>query len=240
MTKLLDRIHLCVLAVMLVMVMVLNCQAAAQPRDAEIRAAVEAYIVQKTASLGCEIQIKRLVLNGTASLPPGALEYEIVAPQQWEGWGHASIAIIARQGEKIVRNIPARVEVEALAEMVVSRRQINQGTVVTADDVAVKKLDVSATQGRYLGRIQDVVGKKTRSTVRANIPFKADQLEKLPLIKSGQLVTIVAENDSMRVTLTGKARSAGGEGDSIMVQNTSSLKEFPARVVDANTVTVPF
>ena len=67
-----------------------------------------------------------------------------------------------------------------------------------------------------------------------------DMLEKIPLIKSGQVVTIVAENDHMRVTLTGKARSAGAEGDSIMVQNTSSLKEFPAKIVDATTVVVPF
>lgn len=230
---------LCLLAVLLMASLVLSADAA-QSREAEIRSAVEAYVKQKTAGLGCEIRIKRLTLGSSASLPEGPLEYEIVAPQQWEGWGSASIAVIARQGEKIVRNISARVEVEAFAEMVVAARQIDHGTIVAADDVVLKKNDVSTVQGRYLGRVQDVVGKKTRSTVRANIPFKSDMLEKIPLIKSGQVVTIVAENEQMRVTLTGKARSAGGEGDSIMVQNTSSLKEFPAKIVDATTVMVSF
>jgi flagella basal body P-ring formation protein FlgA len=60
------------------------------------------------------------------------------------------------------------------------------------------------------------------------------------LIKSGQIVTIVAENDRIRVTLTGKAKGAGAEGDMISVQNLNSLKEFPARVVDASTVMVAF
>ncbi len=233
--------RLCTLVVILVTFLGQTVQAAvSKSRDAEIRGAVETYIMQKTAGLGCEITVKRLTLGSVGSLPDGLLEYEIVAPQQWEGWGNASIAVIARLGEKIVRNIPARVEVEAMAEMVVATRQIDHGTVVSTGDVVLKKMDVALTQGRYLGKIQDVVGKKTRSTVRANIPFKAEMLEKIPMIKSGQLVTIVAENDLMRVTLTGKAKSAGGEGDSIMVQNTSSLKEFPARIVDANTVMVSF
>jgi flagella basal body P-ring formation protein FlgA len=230
-----------VLVLVLLATMVLAVQAkVSSSRDNEIRSAVEAYVKQKTASLGCEIRLKRFAYNDAVSLPEGNLEYEISAPQQWEGWGSASIAVIIRQGEKVVSNIPVWVEVEALADMVVSLRQMDHGTVVTSADVALKKLDVSGTQGRYLARIEDVVGKKTRSTIRANVPFKADQLEKLPLIKSGQLVTIIAENERMRITLTGKARSAGGEGDSITVQNTNSLKEFPARVVDATTVMVPF
>lgn len=212
----------------------------AQTREAEIRAAVEAYVQQKTVGLGYEIRIKRFSIGEVSVLPEGVLEYEIIAPQQWEGWGNTSIAVIVRQGERVVRNLSGRIEVEALAEMVIAVRQLDHGSTVTATDVALKKLDVAGTQGRYLGSIQDAVGKKVRSTIRPNTPFKLDQLEKVPLIKSGQIVTIVAENDRMRVTITGKARNAGGAGDTINVQNLNSLKEFPARVVDATTVVVAF
>jgi flagella basal body P-ring formation protein FlgA len=211
-----------------------------QTREAEIRAAVEMYVQQKTAGLGYEIRIKKFSIGEAPSLPEGALDYEIVVPQQWEGWGSASIAIIIRQGQRVVRNISGRIEVEALAEMVIAVRQIDHGSIVTAADVALKKLDVSGMQGHYLAKISDVVGKKVRSSIRSNTPFKLDQLEKVTLIKSGQIVTIVMENDSMRVTMTGKARSAGGEGDTINVQNMNSLKEFPAKVIDANTVMVAF
>ena len=209
-------------------------------REAEIRAAVETYVLQKTAGLGYEVRVKKISMGEAATLPAGTLEYEIVAPQQWEGWGTASIAVIARQGDKVVRNLTARVEVEALAEVAVAARQLDIGTVVTPADIVVRKMDLSAVKGRYLGSIREVAGKKMRSTLRANLPFRPDQLEKIPLIKAGQLVTIIAETDGMRVTITGKARSAGAEGDSIMVQNTSSLKEFPAQVVDATTVRVAF
>lgn len=229
------------LGIALAILLVHEAQAVLLPvRESEIRAAIESYIQQKTSGLGCEIHVKRLSFGGTTSLPDGNLSFEIVAPQQWEGWGNASIAVIARQGDKVVRNIPTRIEVEALAEMVIALRQIDHGSIVAAGDVTLRKLDISGTQGRYLGNLSDVVGKKMRSTIRPNVPFRADQLEKVPLIKSGQMVTIVAENERMRVTLIGKARSAGGEGDYINVQNVTSLKEFPARVVDANTVSIGF
>jgi flagella basal body P-ring formation protein FlgA len=235
-----QRIIILIIGVLLFPILLEAQPRLSQTRDAEIRAAVETYVRQKTASLGYEINIKRLSISGVSALPDGVLEYEIVAPQQWEGWGHTSFAVIVRQGERVLRNIQGQADVEALAEMVVAVRQIDHGSVVTAGDVALKRLDISAVQGRYLGRINEVVGKKTRSTVRPNTPFKPDQLEKVALVKSGQIVTIVAENDRMRVTMTGKAKSSGGEGDTINVQNLNSLKEFPARIVDANTVVVAF
>ena len=209
-------------------------------RDAEIRKAVTEYVYRKTASLGCEVSIKRLVIINAPSLPAGSLDYEVVAPQQWEGWGNASISVIVRQGSRVIRNLSVRIEVEALAEMVVTVRQIDHGSIIVAGDLAVRKLDLAVVQGRYMGRIEDVIGKKARTTFKANMPLRSDQLEKVPLVKTGQLVTIVAENERMRITVTGKAKSAGSEGDMITVQNLNSLKELPARVIDAGTVQIVY
>lgn len=212
----------------------------ANSRDIEIRAAVMDYVKQKTSGLDCEIRIKRFYIGGKPSFPEGQLDYEVVAPQQWEGWGNANISLIARQGERIVQNIPVRIEVEALAEMVVTVRQINHGDIISSSDLALRRLDVAAVQGHYLKSVGDVTGKKARITLKGNSPVKADQLEKVPLIKTGQLVTMIAENDRIRITVTGKAKNAGAEGDTITVQNLSSLKEIPARVIDAGTVMVVF
>ena len=229
--------------IIIVSLFLLQALAIAQPssdRDAEIRDTLLLYLQQKTANLGCEIGIKRLSISGVPSLPAGPLDYEVIAPQQWEGWGNAGISIIVRQGNRVVRNLSARIEVEALAEMVVTVRRIDYGAIITAGDLALRKLDVASVQGRYLGRIEDVIGKKARITFKANAPLRSDQLEKVPLIKPGQLITIVAENERIRITVTGKAKSAGAEGDTITVQNLSSLKELPARVLDAGTVQIAF
>jgi flagellar basal body P-ring formation protein FlgA len=85
-----------------------------------------------------------------------------------------------------------------------------------------------------------LVGKKLRMTVRAGAPIKSNQLVNVPVIVSGQLVTIIAENAGVRITVSGRARSAGGVGDLIRVQNTVSNKEITARILDASTVEIGF
>lgn len=209
-------------------------------RDAEIRQAVLAFVQQRTAGMGWDVHINKFIIGGNPVLPDGPLQYDVLAPQQWEGWGNVSIAVLARKGDRLVRNIPVRLEVEALADMVVTLRQLDSGSVITAADVAVQKRDITAVGGRFACKPDEIVGKRARMTIKANMAVRADQVEKVPLIKSGQMVTIVAENATMKITVTGRARGTGGEGDIIMVQNLNSLKEIPARIVDANTVQVAF
>jgi flagella basal body P-ring formation protein FlgA len=124
--------------------------------------------------------------------------------------------------------------------MVVALHQIERDTLISPSDVALQKREITQSSHLSARTIDDVVGKKTRTTLRANQPIRSDQLERQPLIKSGQMVTIIAENSIMRVTVAGKARSSGAEGDSIRVQNLTSLKEIPARVINATTVQVAF
>lgn len=209
-------------------------------RDAELKEAVAAYVKQKTANLGYDVHIKRISINGNPKLPEGPLDYEVVAPQQWEGWGAANLAVLVRQGDRVVSNTSMRVEVEALTDMVVTLRELDRGMIITSADVTVQKRDVGSVFGKFIGSIKEVVGKQVRTAIRANTVVRADLVEKVPLIKSGQMVTIVAENEVMKVSVAGKARGSGAEGDVIMVQNLNSLKEIPARVISATTVQVGF
>lgn len=209
-------------------------------RDSEIRNAVISYVQQKQANFSNEVRLKRFTVGGSPTLPDGNLDYEVVAPQQWGGWGNANIAVLARQGDRVIGNINVRVDVEVLADMVFTVRQVDFGNIISASDLVIRKNDVGSVQGRYLATMDDAIGKKARSTLKANVPVKSEQLEKIPIIKSGQMVTIVAENERMRVTVTGKAKSAGSFGDTIIVQNVSSLKEMPARIINSETVQIVY
>lgn len=211
---------------------------AAIDREQELNEAVTAFVKTRTAGMGWQVRLRRISVSVALNLPEGPIDYEIVAPQQWEGWGNISIAVMARQNDKIVRNIPVRVDVEALADMVVTRRQIEYGTVIAAADLVLQKREITWNSHLAARKIDEVAGKKARTTLRVNQPVRGDQVEKVPLIKSGQMVTIIAENGVMKISVTGKAHSSGAEGDIIRVQNLTSLKEIPAKVIDASTVQV--
>jgi flagella basal body P-ring formation protein FlgA len=133
-----------------------------------------------------------------------------------------------------------RLLIDARAEMVTATRQLLAGTILTAADLQMQKHDLSRAGGYPISNIGDALGKKLRTGVRAGAALSSNQLANVPVVVSGQLVTIVAKKAGVRITVTGRAKSAGGIGDLIQVQNQVSNKQLSARVVDAETVEVGF
>jgi len=208
--------------------------------EGELRRVIADFLADKDKHLNAEVSIKKIGINGDLKLPAGKVSYEVVAPERWEGWGNASLALIVRVDDRVVRNLTVLVEVEALAEMVVATRTLERGEVIGEADVALARRDLAHLQGRYCRDPKEAVGMRMKSSVRANSPLRGDYLERVPVVKSGQLVTIVAENEVVKITAGGRAKGSGAVGDTISVQNLSSQKEIAARVVDATTVRVDF
>jgi flagella basal body P-ring formation protein FlgA len=209
-------------------------------KEAEVRQVIIDFIRQRTDGLGIQLNVKKVGFHGDLALPEGNVAYEVSAPRQWEGWGQASLALIVRVNDRVVKNIPITVDVEALADMVVTTRPLERGEILTVADLAIQKRDLATTGGKVARTTADVVGLKVRVGMRGNSPLRSDYLERVPLIKAGQLVTVLLESPALRITTSGRAKGAGSAGDMIIIQNVSSNKDFPARVLDAGTVRVDF
>jgi flagella basal body P-ring formation protein FlgA len=209
-------------------------------KEKNIRSAVSSFILDRTKDSGMEIRIKKIGFSGDLAVPSGDVTYEFIAPRLWEGWGKTLLGLVVRVDGQVVRNLSIAVEVEALAEMVVALRPLERGDVIGEGDVALQKRDLSTGSAKICRDPEQVIGKKVRIAIRGNTPVRSDYLEKVPLVKYGQLVTIIAESGSLRVTASGKAKGAGAEGDSVMVQNLTSKKDVQARVIDSGTVAVDF
>ncbi len=208
--------------------------------EAAVRGVISDYLMQKASALAAEVTVKKIGYYGDLKLPAGTVSYDVVAPDRWEGYGPASVALVVRVDGQVKRNQTVQVEVEALTEMVVAARTLERGEVLSASDLALARRDLNQVHGSYMKAIDEAVGLRMKTTLRANTPLRRDNLERPPLVKSGQLVTILAENEVVRVTASGRAKGAGALGDVIMVQNLSSQKDIAARVLDATTVKVDF
>jgi len=208
--------------------------------EARVRGIVMDYLRQKTGLADDALRIKKLGFSGEVVLPAGSASYEVVSPQDWEGWGRGALALIVRIDDRVVRNIPLNIEVEALADVVVATRELERGMVVGKGDVALQKRDLAAAPARVCRNLDEALGKRVRVGIHANATLRGDYLERLPVVKSGQMVTIIAENEKFRVTTSGRSRGNGAQGDMVMVQCLNAQKEIPAVVLDASTVRVEF
>ncbi|GEM_PF-310430 len=208
--------------------------------EAEVKGYLAEYLQGRPALRGAELHIKSMDYKGEMILPAGRVDFEAIAPRQWEGWGPASIALIVRVNGRLERNISIRVDVEAFVEMVVSLRPFERGEIISGGDVALEKRDLAKVSGRICRNLDDVLGKRVRTGISGNSPVRSDYLEKVPLVKPGQMVTIVIENQNLRITARGKAKNSGAEGDTVLVQQLGAQREIHASVVDAGTVRVEF
>jgi flagella basal body P-ring formation protein FlgA len=209
-------------------------------KEHKIKEAIVEYLLKQKGNPAIEVRVRHIGYKGDITLPTGKVDFEVVAPGQWEGWGKTTLALIIRVNDSVEKNLSVPVEVEALTDMVVAVRPLERGEIVGASDVSLQKRDLATAAGKISLSLDDVVGKRVRIGMRANAPVRSDYLEKPLLVKSGQTVTIIAENDVLRVTSMGRAKNSGAEGDLIRVQNLGSNKDIQARVVDAGTVKVDF
>ena len=205
-----------------------------------VRCIVTDYLMRKTMLPGVEIKLRKLSFNGKIVLPPGKPSYELASPQGWEGWGRGALALIVRINDRVVENVPINVEVEALADVVVLVRAMERGMVLEKDDVALQKRDLATLSGKTCRDIREVIGKRVKVGMRGNSPVRSDYLERLPLVRNGQVVSIIAENEMFRITTSGMVKGNGAEGDTVLVRRVDAHKDIPAVVVDAETVRVEF
>lgn len=237
-----DRLFICFLLLALVLVPAgYGYSVPLEPLpEKEVRSAVETFLGARLVDKGWQTTIRQLSIPKGTMVSKGVRDLEIVAPANWPGWGPVSLALVVRVNGMVEKNLSVRLMVVAQTEMVVATRQILAGAILSADELAIQKQDVALAGGHHIQRIADAVGKKSRTTIRAGYPVRNDQLVSVPVIVSGQLVTIVLERPGLRITVAGRAKSSGGVGDLIRVENLTSRRELPARVVDSSTVEVGF
>jgi flagella basal body P-ring formation protein FlgA len=208
--------------------------------EQEVRGAVERFLVEKLEGQGWETTLRQLTIPQGIRVSNGPRDLELLAPAGWDGWGPATIVLVVRVNGVVEKNLSLRIHVDARTEMLTAVRQLLAGTVLTEADLQLQTHDLAQAGGHPVKNMADAVGKKLRMTVRAGAPIKSNQLVSVPVIVSGQLVTIIAESAGVRITVSGRARSAGGVGDLIRVQNMVSNKEIAARILDASTVEIGF
>ncbi len=133
-----------------------------------------------------------------------------------------------RVADRLVRMtiVPALRHPLALGEIV--RPADLETLTVRADEIAP---DIVAEQ-------RELIGKTPRRPLRAHEPLRSGDVQTPIVVRRGDLVTIVLETPTMRLTAQGKALEDGGLGAAIRIANTKSDRIIDAAVVGPNLVAV--
>jgi flagella basal body P-ring formation protein FlgA len=123
--------------------------------------------------------------------------------------------------------VPVRAETDG--PVVVARRPLVPGTVLTEDDLATVRRRIPGLPGCCAAEAGTLLGQRVRRPVPADAPVPLQSLEAAPVIRRGDPVTVIATAPGFEVRSAAVALGDARVGDVIRVRHEGSLKVVQAR-----------
>lgn len=204
-----------------------------------LRQAVIDYFDSKLARFGgrAEVLFDRRMKQ---TLDLSAPHYMFSVSQQAEkSIGLIAVDVeIASQGQSI-RTIALVLRVTMLLDVVTAKRPVNQGSTIDNADVGLVAMALSHVDDIPLSDLTQVIGQRAKRFVPVGTPINAGMLEAVPLVRRGQLITLIARAGSVSVVTTGKAAEDGMLGEIINVRSVENKRDqFDATVTGPGEATL--
>ncbi len=201
---------------------------------------VSGYIRKELAGLGSEATLKNVIVSKDLILPAGSVEYRVINEKQADYSGRMVVYVDFTVDACFHKKIRALVDIERLGNVVVTSRPLGRHKIITRDDLAVQRVDISKLSVNVISDPDRVIGRRTKRSIDPSTILRTDLLELPPIVKRGDVVTIIAESGGLRVTARGKIKKRGHRGERLKVMNLDTKKVIYAHVIDSNTVKVTF
>jgi flagella basal body P-ring formation protein FlgA len=134
--------------------------------------------------------------------------------------------------------VSARARITTTTTRVVAVADLSAGAPVREDQVHLESFDTFATDDRPARHLDEVVGYIPRGLIRAGSTILRSQLSRVPEVARGDVVKVEVTAGGAHLMLEGRAQADGATGKTILVKNLSSGKDFRARVIGKDKVSV--
>jgi flagella basal body P-ring formation protein FlgA len=206
----------------------------------KIKKIVLEFIYQKSPWGRDRLNVKDIQVFHSAILPKGDITYRVVPPRNADYLGTIPMSVVFMVNGQFEKKVWATVKTEVLTAVVVTKRPLGRFKRIEPDDIHLREMDLADLPSNIITSVEEAVGKRTKRTLDAGIVLRSDLIEFPPLVRRGDVVTIIAETDGLRITTRGKIKERGCRGEKIKVVNINSKKVIYARILDSNTVKVDF
>ncbi|MBA2849788.1 flagellar basal body P-ring formation protein FlgA [Thermosulfuriphilus ammonigenes] len=174
------------------------------------------------------------------SLPEGQFTVQVSQMGAIVRPGLVTMLVDITSRGRLVRRVRLLGRLEIYQKVPVLKRDLPRGSEITSRDLSLVRFPLSRLPQDLITDPEELKGKILKRSLRAGLPLRSSFLRARPLVHRGEMVTIVAESGSLRVTALGEAREDGAKGEIIRVRNLASRKEIMARVAGPNLVKVRF
>lgn len=166
----------------------------------------------------CGTPVSVLPDNGQRALGPVTVGLRCDAPERW--------------------TIHVRGKVTAERQLPTLGRAVNRGDIIGSRDVVWQTIQIDREVVGLLTAPADIIGKEARKHLASGQTVRSSDVVSPTLVERGQVVELIAQTSGLQVNMQGKALTAGGEGDRLIVKNTNSGKRVEGVVLASGAVLV--
>ena len=204
----------------------------------DIKEATYAFIKKETSYAPEDIILEFKHVSEEVLIPKGHSSVELRPLNNGPLKGNTLIYLAVMVDGTIYRKLPVSLKIRVFERVVVAGRRLERNLILTEEDVYLKRLETTLLRHDVITNVEQVIGKATRQIINTGKVIYRDRIDVPPIIKRGELITLVAQFGNVRVTALGKAKEDGRAGDRIAVINVDSRKELIAYLKDADTAIV--
>jgi flagellar basal body P-ring formation protein FlgA len=197
--------------------------------------ALLAEIAKRQSVAGAQIQLDNPAFRLVApASPPSGLDIEglTVDPRT----GRFSAMVAAPGAASSVQRVTGLLI--RMIKLPVLDRAVAPGETIAAGDVSSLSMRADRVGPDMILDPRELIGKTPRRLIHAEEPLRSADVQTPIVVHKGDLVTIVLEARSMRLTAQGKALSDGSMGSAVRIANTKSNRVIDATVAGPNLVAV--
>lgn len=168
--------------------------------------------------------------------PPYA--FDITPPRATTWIGLVSFRVRVYRDGQTLQTVPVLAQVRVRIPVVVAARTVNAKARVGRTDVEVSWREMATLNGKHLVNVNDALDQQAKKMIPAGTILTTTLLEPLPLVKRGQLVTVIYRRGGLDIKTVARSMQVGFKNEVIQVRNERSKELFRAKVTSASQVVV--
>ncbi|MES2215524.1 MAG: flagellar basal body P-ring formation chaperone FlgA [Pseudomonadota bacterium] len=123
-------------------------------------------------------------------------------------------------------------------ELPVALKQIRVGDIISVEDVTTAKTRLNHTKTGYALSIENLIGMQAKKNLQSGAPIKLSDVAPPHVIHDGDIVSLIYQNNHLKLKTLGTAIGSGSIGDIIKATNNTSGIIVHGRVQSKNVIEV--
>jgi len=206
----------------------------------EIRESAENYLIN---SLDWDPESMDIEINYDSKdlvVPEGKLLLDFGKTNIHRGVGRIPLTILLKIDNKFFKRLRVNAKVGIYQDVVKTVNSLQRGNVISTSDVVIERVRTERILKDIPTTLDKVIGQAATRNLQNGKIVKFRDLKKVPTVKRGSRVIILARKGSMKITAPGTAREDGFKNSIVQVVNLETKKMVYAEVINSNMVEVKF